>query len=323
MSQPSPRRSLVAVVSATSALLLAAACGGGGKPAPAEPRAMVAEGDRAEAAMAYGGAAYGGAAYGGAAYGGIAQQWHDPCAGDPCGPLTVQPPPPPPDPPELASYLPARSPRPPGQPDPAAHYAVPLHDSPSSGPKAAPVTLVVTFEFADPYGDRLRPTLDQLAASYGADLKIVWKHFIVHYDRAQVSALAACAAARQGKFQPFMNAMFAASIAPGGNRRFDLEATKIVASGQGLDLARFDKDLRSDACKAEVIRDQQLFESLGQGAVPVCYINGRVLQGAQPYDSFAKLIDEELATARTALSKRGAKVEDYYPGLVKTGRTAP
>ena len=305
-----------------TALVVVAACGGGkGAAVPtAAPRAM-AEGGAGEAAMAYGGQAYGGDGYGGDGYGGdgygMTQPWEDPCG----GPLAVQPPPPPPDPPELAAYLPP-SPRATGQPDPAARYAVPLHDSPSIGPKAAPVTMVVTFEFADPYGDRLRPTIDQLAEHYGNDLKVVWKHFIVHQDKAQVSALAACAAAKQGQFRPFMNAMFTASVAPGGNRRWDLEATKLVAGGVGLDLARFDTDLRSEACKRDVIRDQQLFVGLGQAAVPVTWINGRVLQGAQPYESFAALIDEELATARAKLGKRG-KVEGYYDSLVKAGRTSP
>jgi len=330
---PRPSAALSMMSSTFAAVLRVAACGGGKGAGPAGPgggvAAPMAQGDQRTGAgegagEPYGGVAYGGIAYGGAAYGGdpcsgIGQAWQDPCA----GPMIAEPPPPPPDPPELAAYLPPSGPRPSGQLDPAAHYAVPLHDSPAAGPAAAPVTLVTTYEFADPYGDRLRPTLDALAARYGKDLRIVWKHFIVHRDRAQVAALGACAAAKQGKFQPFMNAMFEASVAPGGNRRWDLEAVKLVADGQGLDPAKFDKDLRGTTCKAEVIRDQQLFESLGQLAVPVSWINGRVVQGAQPAEAFAAVIDEELAVAKAALAKRGAKLDKYYAGLVKTGKTSP
>ena len=322
-----PRSSVALRPSMLALGLLAAACSGKGAPPPSSPaEGAAAPAPRApqdgEGAPVGVQGAYVGAGYGGQRYGAIAQPSEDPCA-DPCGPLVVAPPPPPQDPPELAAYLPPSGPRPAGSPDPATRYAVPLHDSPSMGPAAAPVTLVTTYEFADPFSNRLRPTFDELSARYGADLKIVWKHFIVHRDRAQASALAGCAAAKQGKFQPFMNAMFAASTAPGGNRRWDTGAIQIVATGQGLDLARFDADLRSKACKAEVLRDQQLFESLGQYAVPVSWVNGRPLQGAQPAHAFAALIDEELALARAALARRGAKLADYYPSLVKAGRTAP
>ncbi len=315
------------------ALAVLAACGGKSAPttapaikvAPAEPRAVQGAG------IAYGGAGYGGAGYGdiygglvygGAGYGGDPCSWGaDPYGGDPCGTRPSSPPPPV-DPPELAGYLPPVGGRV-GAPDPAVVYSVPLHDSPRVGPATAPVTMVVTFEFADPYSDRLRSVVAQLGQRYDQDLRVVWKHFIVHRSNAQVSALAACAAAKQGKFIAFHHAMFDAAMGSGGNRRYDLEAVRAVADAQRLDRARFDADLASTACKDEVIRDQKLFESLGQAAVPVTWINGRVVQGAQPIDKFAALIDEELARAKAALAKKGAKPANYYPGLVKSGRTSP
>ena len=119
-----------------------------------------------------------------------------------------------------------------------------------------------------------------------------------------------------------MNAMFDASVAPGGNRRWDLGAIQTVATAVGLEPARFDADLHSKRCKAEVIRDQALFEGLGQQAVPVSWINGRMLQGAQPVDGFVPLIDEELAKAQAALAKH-VKLEAYYPSIVKKGRKKP
>jgi protein-disulfide isomerase len=39
---------------------------------------------------------------------------------------------------------------------------------------------------------------------------------------------------------------------------------------------------------------------LGATGTPAQFINGRYLPGAQPYDGFKKLIDEELAKMKTA-----------------------
>jgi len=37
---------------------------------------------------------------------------------------------------------------------------------------------------------------------------------------------------------------------------------------------------------------------LGVNSTPTIYINGRVLSGAQPYETFVSVIDEELARAK-------------------------
>ena len=296
--------------------LLVAACGGTSASAPTTPRPAEDTTAAAPKKLEGEGVADGGAADGGAAPGDIAQQWHDPC-GEPM----IAEEPIPPDPPELATYLPP-GPTTMGVPplDAAAVYSVPLHDSPAAGPAAAPVTLVATYEFADPYSERMRTTLDELEAHYGADLRIVWKSYIVHHQWGQVPALGGCAAAKQDKFRPFMNSMFEAGVGPSGNRRWDLGAVQTIAANLGLDEVKFDADLRSKACREAIIRDQQLFSDLGQRAVPVAWVNGKPVAGAQPTAAFIEIIDEELAIAKQALAKRGAKVADYYPGLVKRGK---
>ena len=72
------------------------------------------------------------------------------------------------------------------------------------------------------------------------------------------------------------------------------------------DLKRYAADLKLDAGKfnscldsskyAERVRDGVAQGStLGVNSTPTVYINGRLLSGAQPYEAFAALIDEELA----------------------------
>ncbi|MEZ4398649.1 MAG: thioredoxin domain-containing protein [Kofleriaceae bacterium] len=263
--------------------------------------------DRDDGGYGYGGHGYGGYGYGGYGYGGRPSQ--------------LAAPPSPADPPALAAYLPPPAGRYSRQ-DPAAIYAVPVDDSPAIGPADARVTIVTTFEFADPYSNRLRPVWDAVRARYGGDVRIVWKHFIVHRSLAQAAALAACAAGRQSKFPQFYAVMSDRVWGDEHPRDFTVTAATAAAADAGLDLRQFDADLRSPRCTAEVIRDQQLFERLGQGAVPVSYINGRVVPGAMPFDSFTPVIDEELAKANAAIAK-GVKARDYYATIVAAGRTAP
>jgi|GEM_PF-3525153 len=293
-------------------VLWSAACGGKAAAPPAAPSEKVAA---AAAPVALGGDGDGGEGYGGEGYGGLPTRPHNDS-------MIAAPPPVPQDPPALSAYLPESTPAM-GQADPAAVYSVPVDGSPSWGKPDALVTMVVTFEFADPFSNRLRPVLVALRDKYGDDLRIVWKNFIVHRKVAQAAALAGCAAQAQGQFQPFMDALYEAAQGERGDLRYDLEAIRALAPNLGLELARFDRDLASPACRDAVVRDQQLFERLGQRAVPVAYVNGRVVQGAQPIDAFAVVIDEELAKATTAMKKKGAKRAKYYAGLVKTGRTAP
>src|SRR5690606_2182796 len=86
------------------------------------------------------------------------------------------------------------------RPEPTTVYSVPVEGSPYKGPEHAKVTIVKAFEFACPYCEKVRPTLNGLQEKYGKDIKIVYKHLIVHPQVATTPALAACAGHRQGKY---------------------------------------------------------------------------------------------------------------------------
>ena len=49
------------------------------------------------------------------------------------------------------------------------------------------------------------------------------------------------------------------------------------------------------ATAARVDADMQAGNDAGVNGTPAFFINGRLLSGAQPYDEFKKVIDEELA----------------------------
>ena len=67
------------------------------------------------------------------------------------------------------------------------------------------------------------------------------------------------------------------------------------AAAIGIDTGRFDQCLDSGKYASSVAADLKYGESLGVQSTPTIYINGRAVLGAQPYDVFQQVIEEELA----------------------------
>jgi protein-disulfide isomerase len=221
---------------------------------------------------------------------------------------------------------PASAVRRPSTPDPAKVYSVAIDGDPVRGKKTAKVTIVKGFEFACPYCVKSRETTDQLEKDYGDDVRIVYKHYVVHPTKATEPALAACAAQQQGKFWEMEQAIVehAWDLSTSGSPRLKdpkyLEKREMLLLAKNLDLdeTQFEKDMASQKCKDDVANDQAALTAVGTRGTPSFYINGRYLSGAQPIDVFKKLIDEELAKAESAI-KAGTKAEKYYQKAVVDG----
>jgi protein-disulfide isomerase len=214
-----------------------------------------------------------------------------------------------------------------GNPDPATTYNVPLDDSPGLGPAVAPITLVASVQFPEPFTHRVMATLMQLLTDYKRDLRIVVKLHIVH-PRMTLSSLAACASAYQGALEPMEIAIWDAANdqsmnppgAPGGMRGLDEVELRELARGLRLNLRQYDDDFA--ACKAGLARDTPVLTKLGQRGVPHFWVNGRPLSGAMPIAQFKKVIDEELDIYK-ADKASGGKLNTYYERLTKNAPTAP
>jgi protein-disulfide isomerase len=211
------------------------------------------------------------------------------------------------------------------EPDRALTYAVPVDGYPSHGPADALVTLVKVQDYADPYSDKNRATLEDLRKKYGKDLRVVYRNVVVHPRNAMAAALASCAANKQNKFdqmevklwEAFTVRQLDATEVDLGNGPENCWETKNGcqhvnrrAKEIGLDLRRFEADMK--ACTRTVNDD--MFEMSNQFAVtatPGFFVNGRFLSGAQPIESFSTLIDEELAKANDRV-KKGTPRAKYY-----------
>ena len=199
------------------------------------------------------------------------------------------------------------------RPAPAELYKVPLGDSPARGGAQPKVTLVVFSEFQCPFCAKVGPTIEKVIATYGDEVRVVWKHLpLAFHDRAEPAARAAEAAREQGKFWQMHDRLFANQRALGAE---DLERH---AKEVGLDVARFRAALDGSATAARVDADRKLAAALGVNGTPTFFVNGRRLTGAQPFESFRTLIDEELARADKKLAA-GVGRDRLYLALIEGG----
>ncbi|HKQ61702.1 MAG TPA: DsbA family protein [Candidatus Polarisedimenticolaceae bacterium] len=136
---------------------------------------------------------------------------------------------------------------------------------------------------------RVGPTLDKLLADYPNDVRVVYKmHPLPMHQNAMIAAEAAMAAHAQGKFQPMHEKLMANSTS------LTREHILQLAAEVGLDVERFTHDLDAHAHKPGIDAETQEVMKLGVSGTPASFVNGRLVSGAQPYEAFKRLVDEQL-----------------------------
>jgi protein-disulfide isomerase len=198
-------------------------------------------------------------------------------------------------------------------PDPAVVYAVPVDDSPFEGPADAKITIVEAYDFACPFCERSRATMAEIRRHYGNDVRIVYRQFIVHPAVATIPAQAACAAHMQGKFTAMKDAIWEKGFL--ANRNLGEENMLRQARALGLNMRKLEADMRGP-CVARVQEDHAAMARVGVSGTPTFFINGRFIRGAQPFENFRVVIDEELAKASEIIRTQGVKPREYYESQV-------
>jgi protein-disulfide isomerase len=174
--------------------------------------------------------------------------------------------------------------------------ALTVGDDPTRGPADAPVTIVEFSDFQCPFCSRATATLKKLDAAYPGKIRLVYRDFPlvqIHPNAARAAEAAACAN-EQGKFWPMHDAMFEHQDKLA---EADLKAS---AAALGLDAAAFNACLESGRHTADWKKDAAEGDRYGVSSTPAFFINGRLVVGAQPYESFARILDEELARSARA-----------------------
>lgn len=189
-----------------------------------------------------------------------------------------------------APRIPAAERSGPSERERARRVSLRTEGAPMRGAASAPVTIVEFGDFHCTYCERARETLARVRERYGDEVALVFKHLPLRQHPQALEAHAAAEAAhRQGRFWDMHDLLFESP--------HDLEPEKLAGFARqlGLDVARFERDLGSAAVRERVEADLREAQQLGITGTPTFYVNGRLLAGAQPFEAFQRLIDEELA----------------------------
>jgi protein-disulfide isomerase len=108
------------------------------------------------------------------------------------------------------------------------------------------------------------------------------------HPEAPKAAEAALCANEQDKFWDYHDKLFA------NQRALKVPELKEYAADLELDTTAFATCLDTGRFEAAVKEDMQVAASLGVTGTPAFFVNGRFLNGAQPFEKFAQVIDEEL-----------------------------
>ena len=203
--------------------------------------------------------------------------------------------------------------------DDVERYKIPVTGAqPSKGSKDALVTIVEFSEFQCPFCARVLPTTKQIIDTYGDKVRIVWRNnpLAFHKDAAPAAAVAMEAYAQGGndKFWELHDVLFANQKALS---RAQLEE---YAQAAGLNMEGVKKALDEGTHTKAIQADQTLGAQVGARGTPYFFINGRTLRGAQPFNAFKKLIDEEIATAEGLIAEGVSKAQ-LYATITKDGLT--
>jgi protein-disulfide isomerase len=178
---------------------------------------------------------------------------------------------------------------------------VAINDSPVRGNPTAAVTIVEFSDFQCPFCVRARPAVARVREVYGDKVRWVFRHFPLDFHPlAQKAGEAAACAADQGKFWEMHDRLWQSA------GKLQPPELKGHAAALGLDAAVFDACLDSGRHADRLERDQEAGREYGVSGTPAFFVNGRPLVGAQPFEAFQQVIDDELRRTTAAAAPLAA-----------------
>ena len=167
----------------------------------------------------------------------------------------------------------------------------------TKGGKESKVTLIEYSDFQCPACGHYYPLVKQLAQESGDKIQFAYRHFpLPSHKNAELAARAAEAGGAQNKFWEMHDAIFEHqgewSEKSAGDAR---NIFRQYAEKLGLDTARFESDLDSDAVENKVENDRQSGLRSKVNSTPTFFLNGQKIQNPRSYDEFKSLINDTLS----------------------------
>jgi protein-disulfide isomerase len=171
-------------------------------------------------------------------------------------------------------------------------YEIPIDDDPMIGPEDAPITIVEFSDYECPYCQRWHTEVfEQLLETYPNEVRLVYRDFPLTsiHPNAIPAAIAANCAREQDAFWDYHDKLFGMELG------LNTEAYQEYASQLDFDTEEFNECLDSGRYEEEVQADFDFAANLGVRSTPTFFINGIAVVGAQPFEVFQQVIEQELA----------------------------
>jgi protein-disulfide isomerase len=141
---------------------------------------------------------------------------------------------------------------------------------------------------------------------------------VVHPEQVAKAHLAACAAAKQGKFVQFYKAFWEKGFKPyaesrGQNQEGMQEAGFLKwAAELGIDATKLKTDMDGPECNAFVQADMAELSKFRVSGTPAFFINGQFIGGGIPKEAFKQIIDAKLKLVAAS----GVSPNEYYDKVI-------
>jgi len=174
--------------------------------------------------------------------------------------------------------------------------------NPTWGSRTAPVTIVEFADFQCPFCSLAEPTMARIRATYGPDkVRLVWKNLpLPFHENARPAAEAAMgvfALAGADAFWKFHDAAFQ------GQRALGDAKYEAWARDAGVkDMGAWRAGVVAHTWAPAVDADLQDAQNLGVSGTPTFLVNGVPVIGAQPFDQFKTVIDQQIQAAQAKIA---------------------
>jgi protein-disulfide isomerase len=168
-----------------------------------------------------------------------------------------------------------------------------LEKGPVLGSASAPVTIVEFSDFRCSFCKKFwADTLPKLKTSFfeKGTVQFVFRHFAILGKQSEQAALASECAAEQGKFWQYHDKLFANQSA----LNFSESKLKGYAGELRLQQRKFNDCLTTGKYNSKVEQETVTAAYLGGRGTPMFLVNEWLLVGAQPFETFQKVIGQAL-----------------------------
>ena len=167
------------------------------------------------------------------------------------------------------------------------------------GPATAPAHIEEFGDFECPPCGMFHPILEEMHKEFGDRLRITFREFplVPTHQHALAAASAAEAAGMQGKFWEMHDLLYERQ--KDWKKEFNVRPIfEGYAKEIGIDVARYQRDVASDAVANRITRDGVRGRSLGVQGTPTVFLNGREVpfESLQP-EQLRVLIQREIQSA--------------------------